>query len=313
MKKKFNNKIHVSVLLKESIYSLNIKPNGIYIDGTFGAGGHSRLILSKLNKHGKLFAIDRDPDAIKIAKDIYDSRLYVLHKPFSKIKFCMDKLCLLGKIDGIILDLGMSGLQIQNPNRGFSFMHNGPLDMRMDYTIGYSAKEWLLNANFDTICLVLKKFGEERFYKQISHALLKNKHSLDTTIKLANLIKNTLPFYYRNKHPATRTFQAIRIYINNELEEIKKILIDSLNILNIGGRLSIISFNSLEDRIVKNFIKKFSKPEIPLGLPITEQQILKQYQHIFKLISFNKIYPSIKEIKNNPSARSAILRYAEKI
>ncbi|WP_459563195.1 16S rRNA (cytosine(1402)-N(4))-methyltransferase RsmH [Candidatus Psyllophila symbiotica] len=280
---------HISVLLNESIENLKIKSDGIYIDSTFGCGGHSKIILSKLGKKGKLFSLDRDPESINIANNIKDSRFKILNLNFSNLY----KINLNGKINGILFDLGLSSIQLDNPNRGFSFINDGILDMRMNQKIGNSAIDWLNNSNIKEMCHVFKKFGEERFSKRISKAIYKyNKiKPITRTKELSNLVKLNCSKFYDTKHPATRIFQAIRIYINNEIEEIKNGLKHSLKLLSSKGRLCIISFHSLEDRVVKNFIKFNSS----------------------KFKSLGKIKPSLIEIKKNIRARSAILRIAEKI
>ncbi|CUX96337.1 Ribosomal RNA small subunit methyltransferase H [Candidatus Gullanella endobia] len=310
------NYLHFTVLLNEAVKSLNLRPNGIYLDGTFGRGGHSRLILSKLNAQGRLFAIDCDPSAIEAAKTIQDSRFTIIHGPFSAMVEYMAQRDLLGKVDGILLDLGLSSPQIDDPNRGFSFMRDGPLDMRMNTTYGQSAAQWLSQASVQEIALVFKTFGEERFSNRIAQAIVAYNHQkpITRTHELAKLISNTVPFHDKHKHPATRCFQAIRIYINNELEEIRTALDGMLTVLAPGGRLAIISFHSLEDRLVKQFIRQNSRGyQLPIGLPLTSSQIALQYHNQRQLKALGKIKPSEKEISNNPRARSSILRFAEKL
>ncbi|MXP51143.1 16S rRNA (cytosine(1402)-N(4))-methyltransferase RsmH [Pantoea sp. SoEX] len=305
---------HNAVMLSEAVNNLNIKKNGIYIDGTFGRGGHSRFILSKLGNNGQLIAIDRDPQAIVEGMNIKDSRFTIMKKKFSELEEYIFKLDLLGKISGILLDLGVSSPQLDDFNRGFSFRNDGPLDMRMDPNSNISAKDWLLNANAKEIAFVLEKYGEERYAKRIAHEIVKrnNKLPITRTKELAEIIACAIPVKDKFKHPATRSFQAIRIWINEELEELKTILVSSIKLLSIKGRLCIISFHSLEDRIVKRFIRDFSKPApVPYGLPITEKQIM-EFNNI-KLRSLGKLFPSHLELKNNYRSRSAILRIAEKI
>lgn len=305
---------HVTVLLDEAVNGLNIKPNGIYIDGTFGRGGHSRLILSQLNEHGKLIAIDRDPEAIKAAQAIDDPRFMIKHGPFSDIANYVEEEGLAGKIDGVLLDLGVSSPQLDDPERGFSFMRDGPLDMRMDPTKGQSAQQWLMTAEADDIAWVLKTFGEERFARRIARAIVERNHDaeaepLTRTRHLAELIAKVSPVKDRHKHPATRSFQAIRIYINSELEEIEKALNGAMSVLAPEGRLSVISFHSLEDRLVKRFIRQNSKgPSVPAGIPLTEAQI--KLLGAAKLRDLGKMKPSEREIEENPRARSSVLRFA---
>lgn len=305
---------HVTVLLDEAVNGLNIKPNGIYIDGTFGRGGHSRLILSQLNEHGKLIAIDRDPEAIKAAQAIDDPRFMIKHGPFSDIANYVEEEGLVGQIDGVLLDLGVSSPQLDDPERGFSFMRDGPLDMRMDPTKGQSAQQWLMTAEADDIAWVLKTFGEERFARRIARAIVERNHDaeaepLTRTRHLAELIAKVSPVKDRHKHPATRSFQAIRIYINSELEEIEKALNGAMSVLAPEGRLSVISFHSLEDRLVKRFIRQNSKgPSVPAGIPLTEAQI--KLLGAAKLRDLGKMKPSEREIEENPRARSSVLRFA---
>ncbi|AFH92664.1 TPA: 16S rRNA (cytosine(1402)-N(4))-methyltransferase RsmH [Providencia stuartii] len=307
---------HVTVLLDEAVNGLNIKPNGIYIDGTFGRGGHSRLILSQLNEQGRLIAIDRDPEAIKAAQEIDDPRFMIKHGPFSAIAEYVEEEGLVGKIDGVLLDLGVSSPQLDDPERGFSFMRDGPLDMRMDPTKGQSAQQWLMNAQADDIAWVLKTFGEERFAKRIAKAIVERNHNpeetpLTRTRELAELIAKVSPIKERHKHPATRSFQAIRIYINSELEEIEQALEGAVSVLAPEGRLSVISFHSLEDRLVKRFIRQNSKgPSVPAGIPLTEAQIREL--GVAKLREVGKMKPSDAEIDENPRARSSVLRFAQR-
>ncbi|AJJ64027.1 16S rRNA (cytosine(1402)-N(4))-methyltransferase RsmH [Yersinia aldovae] len=309
-----NNYKHTSVLLDEAVNGLNIRDNGIYIDGTFGRGGHSRLILSQLGPEGRLIAIDRDPQAIDAAKSITDSRFSIVHGPFSDLAHYVRELDLVGRIDGVLLDLGVSSPQLDDPERGFSFMRDGPLDMRMDPTRGLSAADWLMKASADDIAWVLKTFGEERFAKRLAKAIVERNltQPMTRTKELADLIANASPFREKHKHPATRSFQAIRIYINSELEEIERALDGALEVLAPEGRLSVISFHSLEDRIVKNFIRHHSRgPQVPAGLPLTEAQLRSMGGRTLK--SVGKMMPPDAEVAENPRARSSVLRFAERI
>ena len=315
----FSSAEHSTVLLHETVEGLALKENGIYIDGTFGRGGHSRLILSKLADNGKLIAIDRDPKAVAEAKKIQDPRFHIEHNTFSEILPICEKLGLAGKIDGILLDLGVSSPQLDDAARGFSFMKDGPLDMRMDNSQGLSAAEWLQQVSEPDLAWVLKTFGEERFAKKIAKAIVDYNKSavqnggecLTRTLQLAELIAQTVPFKDKHKHPATRSFQAIRIFINAELDELEKVLASALAVLAPGGRLSIISFHSLEDRMVKHFMRKQSQGEaIPKGLPLREDQIQRNQR--LKVIG-KAMMPSEDEIAQNPRARSAVLRIAERL
>lgn len=289
----FSSAKHSTVLLHETVEGLALKENGIYIDGTFGRGGHSRLILSKLADNGKLIAIDRDPKAVEEAKKIQDPRFHIEHNTFSEILPICEKLGLVGKIDGILLD--------------------------MDNSQGLSAAEWLQRVSEQDLAWVLKTFGEERFAKKIAKAIVDYNKSavqnggecLTRTLQLAELIAQTVPFKDKHKHPATRSFQAIRIFINAELDELEKVLASALAVLAPGGRLSIISFHSLEDRMVKHFMRKQSQGEaIPKGLPLREDQIQRNQR--LKVIG-KAIMPSEDEIAQNPRARSAVLRIAERL
>ncbi|MBV6539960.1 16S rRNA (cytosine(1402)-N(4))-methyltransferase RsmH [Ursidibacter maritimus] len=309
-----DNPKHITVLLNEAVEGLAIDPNGIYIDGTFGRGGHSRLILSQLSEKGRLIAIDRDPRAIAEAQTIKDSRFKIVHSAFSAIPEICQQLELVGKINGILLDLGVSSPQLDEAERGFSFMRDGPLDMRMDTTKGLSAMEWLAQVSVEDLAWVLKEFGEERFAKKIAQAVVSYNKSasekISRTLELANIVANAVPFKDKHKHPATRTFQAIRIFINSELDELEKALNSAISVLSPQGRLSIISFHSLEDRMVKQFMRKHSKGEtVPKGLPILESELNKNIP--LKTIG-KAIMPTDAEIEANPRSRSAVLRIAEK-
>lgn len=305
---------HTTVLLDEAVNGLNIRSNGIYIDGTFGRGGHSRLILSQLGPEGRLLAIDRDPQAIAAAESIDDSRFTIVHGPFSELAHYVRERGLEGKIDGVLLDLGVSSPQLDDPERGFSFMRDGPLDMRMDPSRGQSAAEWLMKAEAEDIAWVLKTFGEERFAKRIARAIVERNQlePMTRTKELADLIANASPVREKHKHPATRSFQAIRIYINSELEEIERALAGALEILAPQGRLSVISFHSLEDRIVKRFMRHHSRgAQVPAGLPLTEAQLRELGGRTLKALG--KMMPSEAEVAENPRARSSVLRIAERM
>ncbi|KZN42248.1 16S rRNA methyltransferase [Pseudoalteromonas luteoviolacea NCIMB 1944] len=300
--------------MDETLDALDIKPSGTYIDGTFGRGGHSGQILKRLGESGRLQAIDQDPQAIQAAqKFAQDTRFSIAHNRFSNIAQVASEAGLTGKVDGILLDIGVSSPQLDDADRGFSFMKEGPLDMRMNPEAGRSAAQWLAEAELEDMVYVIKKYGEEKFARRIAHKIIETREETEitTTKQLADLIDEAVPVKDKHKHPATRTFQAIRIYINSELEEIQTALSASLDVLKPGGRLVVISFHSLEDRIVKQFIKKQSKGEaIPRGLPLTDDQINKNLT--LKAIG-KAIKPSKTEINNNPRARSSVLRIAEKL
>ncbi|MFM2478034.1 16S rRNA (cytosine(1402)-N(4))-methyltransferase RsmH [Celerinatantimonas sp. MCCC 1A17872] len=306
---------HQSVLLNESVDALQIFADGIYIDGTFGRGGHSRLILSQLGKNGKLLVIDRDPQAIAVAEQLAldDARVTVLKGPFSHLQEYVEQLGLSKKINGVLLDLGVSSPQLDDPSRGFSFLRDGPLDMRMDPTRGQTAAQWLEKAELEDIVWVLKTFGEEKFARRIATAIIEQRaqQPVRSTLELANLISQAMPVKEKHKHPATRSFQAIRIFINSELDEISQALEGAVEVLAPDGRLSVISFHSLEDRLVKRFIRKQQKgKDYPPGLPLTEAQLNEGRT----LKAIGKAYkPSLEEVSQNSRSRSSVLRVAQRI
>ncbi|KJY95072.1 MULTISPECIES: 16S rRNA (cytosine(1402)-N(4))-methyltransferase RsmH [Pseudoalteromonas] len=305
---------HISVLMTETIEALAIKPDGIYIDGTFGRGGHSGEILARLGEQGRLQAIDQDPSAIAAAQRFADDpRFNIAHSRFSRLDEVAEAQGLTGKVDGILLDIGVSSPQLDDAGRGFSFMKDGPLDMRMDPSQGRSAAQWLAEAELEDMVFVFKKYGEEKFARRIATKIIETRAHTDinSTAQLAKLIDEAVPVKDKHKHPATRTFQAIRIYINSELEEIQTALQAALKVLKPGGRLVVISFHSLEDRIVKQFIKKQSKGEaMPRGLPLTDEQLKQQLT--LKAVG-KAIKPSEEEIARNSRARSSVLRVAERL
>lgn len=305
---------HLSVLLPESIEALSVKPDGIYLDATFGRGGHSQAILDKLSDKGRLIALDRDPAAIESAKRFSDDpRFHIEHVAFSDLQSVSEKLGVYGQLDGILMDLGVSSPQLDDAERGFSFMRSGPLDMRMDTTRGISAADWLAKADEDDICQVIKEYGEEKFGRRIAHAIVntRDESPLTTTEQLAKLIDQAVPVKDKHKHPATRSFQAIRIYINSELDEIRTGLKSALASLSPGGRLAVISFHSLEDRLVKRFMREQSRGmQVPARMPIREEEI--QASKAMRLIG-KAIKPSKQELARNVRARSSVLRVAEKL
>ena len=302
---------HIPVLLNEAIDGLNIKADGIYVDGTFGGGGHSTAILKKLGKQGRLIALDRDPAAVELAKQIQDARFQMVHSSFGKLESVLGKLGVV-KVDGVLLDLGVSSPQLNQAARGFSFQDNGPLDMRMDTSQGETAAHWLEAATEARIREVIKNYGEERFAKQIARAIIaaRSRGAITTTRQLAEIVAKAVSTREPNQNPATRTFQAIRIYVNQELEELKQALVHCLARLNVGGRLVVISFHSLEDRIVKQFFRAATSPDrYPHKLPIRESEMQPpKFQLIGKLIR-----ASDTEVVTNPRARSAVMRIAERI
>jgi 16S rRNA (cytosine1402-N4)-methyltransferase len=304
---------HIPVLLNEVLQGLNIRADGCYIDCTFGRGGHSRPILELLNEEGRLFAIDKDPLAIRsVSKDLSsDSRFRLFHGSFTMLKKIVECSELQHKVNGILFDLGVSSPQLNDPERGFSFRNDGRLDMRMNNSSGMTAAEWLMNADEAMITKILIQFGEERYARKIANAIVttRTKCGINTTRQLADLIAATVPSREKDKHPATRTFQAIRIFINRELEEIEQVLNQTIDVLAEGGRLVVISFHSLEDRIVKRFMRNQARGDnYPAEIPIPELLIRPKLRIIGKAV-----YPDLTEIDRNPRARSAVLRIAERL
>jgi 16S rRNA (cytosine1402-N4)-methyltransferase len=303
---------HQTVLLQEATNALNIRHDGIYIDGTFGRGGHTQSILKCLGKKGRIIAIDKDKSAIAFGKKIFkdEKRIEFVNNSFTSIGQISKDRNLASNVDGILLDLGVSSPQIFDPDRGFSFQKDGPLDMRMNQQNGITAEQWLNTADEKDIARVIKFYGEDKSSKKIASAIVKfrNTEAFTSTLQLANLCKKILSSRKTDKHPATKVFQAIRIFINNELEELKKGLDYAFDILSLGGRLVVISFHSLEDRIVKHFMQNKSSDPIPSNIPITKDKLIVHAKIIGK-----KIKPSLSEIKFNRKSRSAIMRVLEKI
>ena len=295
---------HTTVLLREAVEALDIQPDGTYVDATFGRGGHSRLILSKLSPQGRLIAFDKDPEAIAAAQSIQDPRFSIRHQGFTDLGELPA-----GSIDGVLMDLGVSSPQIDTPERGFSFRFDGPLDMRMDTTRGQSVSEWLADAELQHIAEVIREYGEERFAQQIAKAIVARRQERGvptSTSELAQLVADTVKTREPGKDPATRTFQAFRIFINAELEELQQALEASLQVLRTGGRLAVISFHSLEDRIVKQFIAKQSREVYDRRAPFAPPQVMA-------LESIGRIKPSAEEVAANPRSRSAMLRVAKRL
>ena len=304
---------HRPVLLAEAVTSVlgettsSEQQSITIIDGTFGRGGHSREILKHLNQHSKLIAFDKDLQAIAEAKTIQDPRFQIIHESFASMAEQVPG----DSIDGVLLDLGISSPQIDDPSRGFSFRGDGPLDMRMDTTRGQSAAEWLAVAEQKDIARVIKEYGEERFALQIAKAIVARREqgdSLTRTGELASLVASVVRTREAGQDPATRTFQAIRIYINQELTDLESGLRAAFTCLKPGGLLAVISFHSLEDRIVKQFMQGLSKVSVPRGLPLTENQMPKPLAELL-----GRIKPSEQEVQENPRARSAILRVMRKM
>ena len=303
---------HITVLLNEAVDVLAVREDGIYVDGTFGRGGHSRLILSRLGSQGRLIVFDKDPQAIEAAQKLaeQDGRVTVVHDGFSSFQTTLDKLGI-EEIDGALFDLGISSPQIDDGARGFSFRFDAPLDMRMDPTRGMSAAEWIATASEQDLHEVIKNYGEERFSRQIARAIVaqRTESPIDTTRKLAQLVAQNVRTRERGQDPATRTFQAVRIFINRELEEVEAVLPQVMGRLKQGGRLAVIAFHSLEDRIVKQFVKKYSQhPPLPRWAAVKEADLpLPPLKAVGKAIK-----PGVEETASNPRARSAVLRVAER-
>lgn len=306
---------HLPVMFAEALQQLAIKEDGVYLDCTFGRGGHSQGILSLLGSAGRLLAFDRDLDAINsdyAQSMLEDKRFMLKHTHFSELENILVNEGLVGKVDGILMDLGVSSPQLDNPERGFSFLRDGPLDMRMDGNSGVTAEQWLSCVDEKKLVSVLFEYGEERFARRIAHAIIEKRAEtpITTTRALAKLIEDVVPVREKHKHPATRSFQAIRIEINSELEELRAVLQQSARILKPGGRLVVISFHSLEDRIVKRFIRSESGAKYNPGkLPIKESDIAKG---VLKKAG-NALQAGQQEIAQNPRARSAVMRVAERV
>lgn len=303
---------HETVLLKPAVDQLVTDRDGIYVDGTFGRGGHSREILSRLAEGGQLLGVDKDPRAIESARELAagDARFSVTQSSFAEIGKELASRDWLGKLDGVLLDLGVSSPQLDEAQRGFSFTQDGPLDMRMNPDAGQSASEWIMNAAEAEIADVLYHFGEERFSRRIARAIVKARveEPITRTLQLAEIVKEANPAWERHKHPATRAFQAIRIHVNNELADVSSLLEQVVGWLRPGGRLVVISFHSLEDRIVKQFIRRHSQGEpIPRGVPVMDTERQVSLKKIGKAIK-----PGSEEVALNPRARSAVMRVAEK-
>lgn len=305
---------HITVLLNEAVDALVHDPDGVYVDCTFGRGGHSALVLDRLSEKGRLIAIDKDPEAIAYAADRFanEPRFSIEHGSFAELETFMEKRNLSGNVAGVLMDLGVSSPQIDDPKRGFSFQFDGPLDMRMDTTQGESAADWINRASEKEIADVLFTYGEERFGRRMAAAIVREREAepILTTARLSAIVAEANPKWEKGKNPATRAFQGIRIYINKELEDVERVLDQTLNVLNVGGRMAVISFHSLEDRIVKRFIRTYVKGDdhLPAGLPFTQDMLNQRLKAIGKAIKAGK-----EEVSSNPRSRSAVMRIAEKL
>lgn len=302
--------VHESVLQQEAIEALVTTPSGYYVDATFGRGGHSRALLSALAEDAQLLVVDRDPEAIRVARELAneDSRVTVIRAPFGQLREALDSVGW-HRVNGVLLDLGVSSPQLDEPERGFSFRQDGPLDMRMDPDSGKSAAQWLAHAGEDEIQRVLKEYGEERFARRIARSIVetRDEQPLTRTGQLAELIDQAVPFRDKHKHPATRSFQAIRIHVNDELQELDAVLDQAVAALEPGGRLVVISFHSLEDRRVKRFMREQSRgPAIPKGVPVTAAQEQARFRVVGKAVKATD-----RERADNVRARSAVMRVLE--
>lgn len=304
---------HETVLLAPAVELLLGSPSGVYIDCTFGRGGHSQRILQSLSADGRVLAFDKDPEAIKAAREQFagDSRFSIVQSSFAQLSEVVRSAGLEGKVSGILLDLGVSSPQLDEAQRGFSFMNDGPLDMRMNPEDGQSAAQWLASAAEQEIADVIYRYGEERFSRRMARAIVEQRQvaPITRTLQLAEIIKHANPAWEKHKHPATRAFQAIRIYINRELDDLQSVLIQALDALQSGGRLVVISFHSLEDRIVKQFISKQARgDDYPVGVPIPFADLNPRLKKIGKPVKADA-----QEVVANPRSRSAIMRVAEKL
>jgi 16S rRNA (cytosine1402-N4)-methyltransferase len=306
---------HITVLLEEAVEALAVRADGCYLDGTFGRGGHSRLILQKLGPDGRLLGFDKDPQAIATGQTLAaeDGRFVIVQRSFAELGAEALERGLAGKVSGILLDLGVSSPQLDDPERGFSFMNDGPLDMRMDPTRGVSAAEFIATAPAEEIARVFKEYGEERFARRMAGAVVARRETqpFERTADLAEVLKVANPAWEKGKNPATRAFQGLRIHVNNELGDLEAGLEAALQALEVGGRLVVISFHSLEDRIVKLFMRKLVKGEadnMPRNLPIRHQA----FEPKIKLIGKAQ-FASDDETRANPRSRSAVMRVAEKL
>jgi len=301
---------HTTVLLNEAVAALAIKPEGIYVDGTFGRGGHSKLILERLGGNGILIALDKDPAAISVGKQWRDRRFRIVHSSFVQLAEVLSKQGV-EMVDGILLDLGVSSPQLDDAERGFSFRFDAPLDMRMDVSSGITAAQWLATVDEGLLGEVIHDYGEERFAKQIARSIVAARtiQPIDTTRQLAELVGKAVRTREPGQNPATRTFQAIRIYLNQELEELARVLPDCVKHLKSAGRLVVISFHSLEDRIVKHFMRDMAEGDkLPRDVPVRASEVPRGK---LKLIG-KAVRAGVMEMKDNPRARSAVMRVAER-
>ena len=304
--------IHQTVLLHEAVDAVVTLPDGFYVDGTFGRGGHSRYLLQRLNSSGHVLGVDKDREAQAAAHELAESepRFQFFHGSFAELPKQLHEMGV-DAVDGILLDLGVSSPQLDDGDRGFSFMRDGPLDMRMDTSRGETAAQWLSRADLQDIAAVLKEYGEERFARRIASAIVAARavSPIETTSQLARLVSEAHPRWEKHKHPATRSFQAIRIKVNRELEDLQAFLSVALDMLRVGGRLVVISFHSLEDRLVKRYMRDMARGDsLPRGVPVTDSQLNRRMRLVGRSVK-----ASAEEVAGNVRARSAVMRIAEKI
>lgn len=304
--------MHQTVLLREAVEALVTSPGGFYVDGTFGRGGHSRHLLQQLNADGRVLGVDKDPAAEAAALELAanEPRFQFFHGSFAELPGELRRMGI-DAVDGILLDLGVSSPQLDDGERGFSFLQDGPLDMRMDTTRGETAAQWLSHAGVDEIALVLKEYGEERFSRRIAAAIVaaRTEQPITSTGRLAQVVSEANPKWEKHKHPATRAFQAIRIKVNSELEDLQELLAAALDMLRVGGRLVVISFHSLEDRLVKRYMRDMARGEqFPMGVPVRDSALNRRMRLVGKAVR-----ASDEEVAGNVRSRSAIMRVAEKI
>ncbi len=304
---------HETVMLGPAVEALLSTPDGVYVDGTFGRGGHSQRILQGLSEQGRLLAFDKDPVAVQVARERFaaDSRFEIVQRSFADLREVVEQRGLAGKVSGVLLDLGVSSPQLDDAQRGFSFVQDGPLDMRMNPQEGISAAQWIAEASEQEIADVIYRYGEERFSRRMARAIVARRQvaPITGTLELAEIIKQANPAWEKHKHPATRAFQAIRIHVNRELEDLQSVLAQALDLLQPGGRLVVISFHSLEDRIVKQFINEQARgDDYPAGVPIQFADLNPRLRKLGKAVKADA-----SEVAANPRSRSAIMRVAEKL
>ena len=308
-----SSEVHIPVLKREALDALNIQRGGTYVDATLGRAGHARSIAESIGDSGRLIAIDRDPRAIELGEQVFaqDSRVQILHGEFNQMKRLISDNTDIQFLDGVLMDLGVSSPQLDQAERGFSFMRDGALDMRMDPTRGESAAQWLEKVEERDLMMVLFDLGEEKFARRIARAIVEARTEavIDSTLKLVAIIEQAIPKKEKNKHPATRTFQAIRLHVNQELFQVSSALPQAVELLSEGGRLAVISFHSLEDRIVKRFIRELSTPKLPpKNIPVTDEAYLTPLKALSRAIK-----PSKQEVQDNPRSRSSVLRIAQRL